>query len=255
MEDIVGRMKNMTFKCDVCGRELKKKNKLKGYTLCPKHMHQLMKHGKFLDKNPRTEKDLNDFIVVDDTAIFNVYDIKAYKIGEFVIDAEDVRKIRYHKWRMDSNGRIITGNSTSKNPKRELSRFLLDITDENIVVDHKDGNPKNNRKSNLRVCTFQENKKNISYMPNNTSGWIGVLWDKQRKKWAPEIRNEYNRWHLGRYTTLEEAVYARFCAEEMLYGEFRNTNKDTERFEMFRMINESRKNEIKNYVLSKINNG
>lgn len=241
----------MSFKCDVCGRDIKKKIRLKGYTLCSKHMHQLLKHGEFLDNNPRTEKDLNDFVITDEGAVFDVYDIHSNKVGEFIVDENDVQKIRYHKWRQDTNGRIITGNCTNKNPRRELSRFLLDVDDER-VVDHRDGNVKNNRRSNLRACTFQENAKNVSSVSNNTSGYIGVHWDSERNKWAPEIRDENRRWHLGRFSNIEEAVYARFCAEEELYGEFRNTNRDREKFELFDTIDDCRKNEIESYVLNKI---
>ena len=244
----------MTFYCDVCGRELRKKIRMYGYTLCSKHMHQLFEHGEFLDNNPRTEKDLNDFVIEGDIAIFNVYNSRSDKVGEFIIDREDVDLIRYHKWRKDTNNRIITGNCTNKNPRRELSRFLLGVTDENLVVDHKDGNPLNNRKSNLRICTQAENKMNLAMTTNNTSGFIGVCWDKQRKRWAPEIRCGHKRWHLGRFDKFEEAVYARYYAEVQLFGEFRNTNRDKEKFELFDQIDLERLEEIKDYVLNKIRN-
>ena len=51
------------YKCDICGRQIFKKNKVKGYVLCSKHMHQLLKYNKFLDSCPRTQNDLNEFFV------------------------------------------------------------------------------------------------------------------------------------------------------------------------------------------------
>lgn len=244
----------MTFYCDVCGRELSKKIRIYGYTLCSKHMHQYLKHGKFLDNNPRTENDLNDFIIEGDIAIFDVYNIRSEKVDEFIVDREDVDMIRYHKWRKDNWGRIITGNCTNKNPRRELSRFLLEVTDEDLVVDHKDGNPLNNRRSNLRICTQANNMMNKARISNNTSGFIGVIWENRRNHWAPEIRCGYKRWHLGRYDKLEEAVYARYCAEVELFGEFRNTNRDDEKFELFDRIDDDRLEEIRDRVLNKIRN-
>ena len=244
----------MTFYCDVCGRELTKKIRMYGYTLCSKHMHQYLKYGEFLDNNPRTEHDLNDFVIEGDIAIFDVYNSRSEKIGDFIVDREDVNFIRYHKWRKDTNGRIITGNCTNKNPRRELSRFLLGVTDEDLVVDHIDGNPMNNTRGNLRICTQAENLFNKAMMSTNKSGFIGVNWDKYRNRWSPEIRCGYRRWHLGRFDSFEEAVYARYCAEVELYGEFRNTNLDEERYELFDRIDLERLDEIRDYVLDKIRN-
>ena len=52
------------YYCEICGREMFKKHSLQGFKcLCSKHMHQLHKFGKFLDSNPRTQKDLNKILV------------------------------------------------------------------------------------------------------------------------------------------------------------------------------------------------
>ena len=82
------------YKCDVCGRKLKKKISMYGYTLCSKHMHQIFKYGKFLDNIQRTNADLNDYVIKGDVAIFNLYNQKNVKNGEFIIDAEDIEKVK-----------------------------------------------------------------------------------------------------------------------------------------------------------------
>jgi hypothetical protein len=89
-------------------------------------------------------------------------------------------------------------------------------------------------------------------MSNNTSDFIGVSWDKTRKRWTPEIVYKEKKCHLGRFKTIEEAVYARFIAEEKLFKEYRNCNKDTDKQKLFEKITEIRKEEIKNYVIKKI---
>ena len=241
------------YKCEICGRGLKKKNRVSGYTVCPKHMHQIRKYGHAIDSNPRSEKDLNEFRIINDKTVeFDVYNIKSEVMGHFIIDREDLKKIRYHKWRMSTNHRIITGNCTNKSPRRELSRFLLDVTDANMVVDHINGDPSDNRKSNLRVCTQNENLFNKSFMSNSLSGIIGVIYDKKRRKWAPEIQKNEIRVHLGRYNELNEAVYVRDYAKRLLFEEFRNTNKDPEKEKMFEIIPENRKSELKEYVYEKL---
>lgn len=142
------------YYCDICGREVNKKIRMGGYTLCSKHMHQLHSHGKFLDNCPRTQKDLNEYIIKDEIAIGGLYDgITSEKINEFIIDAEDLPKIKYHKWRFCHN-HIVTGLPAQKT-QRELSWVILGLDnriEKDIVIDHINCNPRDNRKCNLRIC-------------------------------------------------------------------------------------------------------
>jgi len=240
------------YYCDICDRPLKKKNRLHGFTLCSKHMHQLIKYGFFKDNIQRTNKDFNDYIVKDGIATFNVYDQNNIKVGEFIVDAADIQKIKYKKWRQDSNEHIVTGNCTATNPRRELSRFLLDVEDAASVVDHINGNTRDNRRSNLRVCSQAENVCNKHFMSNNTSGFVGVMWDKQRKRWAPEIMLNQKRCHLGRYDIKENAIYARFVAEKIVFGEYRNFSKDKDLFVLFKSIPTQERQRIAEYVIQKL---
>ena len=79
------------YKCEICGRKTLKKIQLGGYILCSKHMHQLHKYGKFLDNIPRTNNDLNDYIIdkKNNITTFSLYNQKNIKNGEFIIDLED----------------------------------------------------------------------------------------------------------------------------------------------------------------------
>lgn len=48
--------------------------------------------------------------------------------------------------------------------KKTLSRLIMSVTDKNKYIDHINGNPLDNRRSNLRVVSHQENmmnKKNL----------------------------------------------------------------------------------------------
>lgn len=247
-------------KCDVCNRIIKKKYQLKGYALCSKHMHQLHKYNEFKDNIPRTNKDLNNYRVEYETnsAIFDVYNQKNEKIAEFIIDLEDLNKVKYHKWRIDTNNRVITGNCTKKRPRREITHILLDFDKNNektkiLVIDHKDGNTLNNKKENLRICSQSENVCNKHYMSNNISGVIGVSWDNNRKRWSPEVRYKEIRIHLGRYKDFNEAVYVRFIAEQYLFKEYQNADNKENYKKYIDLVSKERKKELKNYVINKIN--
>lgn len=55
---------------------------------------------------------------------------------------------------------------------------------------------------------------------NNTSGVLGVYWDKNRKKWRAAIGFKKKTYFLGRYDSLEDAAAVRKIAEEKLFGNF-----------------------------------
>ncbi len=245
----------MKKKCDICGRKTNRTHRLKGYTLCSKHMHQLHKYGKFLDNIQRTNSDLNDYVIKDDIAIFNLYNQKNVKIGEFIIDKEDLPIVKYRKWRYSHN-HIVTG-LPSKGTQRDLSHVILGVTPNGLndfVVDHINGNANDNRKCNLRVTTQGNNTINKSYMSNNTSGFIGVSYRKDRERYDPEIRIKNKRCHLGYCKTKEEAVYARYIAERIVFGEFANKKEQEKKFEFTKNLSKEKKNAIYTRVISKLKN-
>ena len=70
------------YKCDICGREIFKKIRMKGYTLCSKHMHQILKYGHPLDNNPRTVNDLNDYDICGDSTLLCTWNHEYWKCFE-----------------------------------------------------------------------------------------------------------------------------------------------------------------------------
>lgn len=243
----------MKNKCEICGRETNRIHHLHGYTLCSKHMHQLFNYGKFLDNNPRTNSDLNDYHIIGDDVWFNLYNQKNEKVGEFVIDKEDIEKVKYKKWRYSHN-HVVTG-LPSKGTQKDLSHVIMDFYPKDnpgYVIDHVDGNPNNNRKNNLRICKQSENVINKSFTSNNTSGFIGVSLRKQRGAYDPEIRKGNIRCHLGYTKTLQEAVYKRYIAEQLIFGEFANEAEQNRKYEFTKDLPQEKKNELYNITINKL---
>jgi hypothetical protein len=58
----------------------------------------------------------------------------------------------------------------------------------------------------------------------NTSGHIGVTWDKARHLWASTIAIDRQTVHIGRFESLEEAAYVRDQFALQLYGETAKRN-------------------------------
>lgn len=52
---------------------------------------------------------------------------------------------------------------------------------------------------------------------NNTSGYSGVSYSKNKKKWVAYIKFQYKSISLGTFATKEEAIHARKNAEEKYY--------------------------------------
>lgn len=223
-----------------------------GYTLCSKHMHQLHKYGKFLDNIQRTNSDLNDYKIKGDLVYFNLYNQKNEKIGQFFIDLDDIEKVKYKKWRL-SHSHVVTGQP-AKGEQRDLAHIVLsiDVRNTKIVVDHKDGNPLNNTKANLRICTQSENTLNKSFIGNNTSGFIGVSYRKDRGTYDPDIRKGYTRCHLGNTKSFEDAVYKRYYAEQLLFGEYANQAEQNKKYEFTKNLPEDKKAELRSIVEQKL---
>jgi hypothetical protein len=84
-------------------------------------------------------------------------------------------------------------------------------------MDHINHDRQDNRLSNLRVVTTQENNKNRSAMGDNTSGHMGVGFHKQTGKWRAYIGVDGRQIYLGLFDSLDLAVVERKRAEKK-YG-------------------------------------
>lgn len=81
-------------------------------------------------------------------------------------------------------------------------------------IDHVNRKRDDNRIANLRLCTRAENLQNISVPSTNSSGFIGVRWHKQRKKWNARICVDGREVYLGVFDNRDEAIEARRVAKE-----------------------------------------
>lgn len=88
------------------------------------------------------------------------------------------------------------------------------------LVDHKDGNYKNNKIDNLREATHQENNRNQKLKPNNTSGCKNVTWNKTANKWQVGFTINKKFKYLGTYDDLELADLVATEARDKYFGKF-----------------------------------
>lgn len=182
----------------------------RGY--CQEH-HELLKRHKKLPKINN-----NIYIPHDDYVELFLYSPKDNKTYIVQFDWEDYDFMISHTWSLCRGGKgdIYVRDS---NTQRLLHRLLLGLkVEDKLVVDHIDRNPFNNRRSNLRVCTHQENMWNKGVSPNSKTGVKGVTFDGKRYNASITVKRLYIP--LGKFDTLEEAKEARREAELKYYGEY-----------------------------------
>lgn len=197
----------MPYKCDFCGREMHRKIKSHGHIFCDKHYKQFKKYGHVLDTNPRTICDRNEFHIDGDITYIDLYDQNLNVAGQAIIDTEDLNKVRYTKWKLSSSGYAMNTPKFSGGNKH-MSRVILGV---DTFVDHKNHNRLDNRKQNLRAVTKSQNQMNVNY--------TGVSRTKQGKYYA-YIKLNQKMYNLGQYVFEEEARFARWYAEQLLFKEY-----------------------------------
>lgn len=91
-------------------------------------------------------------------------------------------------------------------------------------VDHKDGNPRNNRPGNLRLALHGRNQSNGGPYKSNKLGLRGVYWRASYKKFVAVIQCDKKRIQLGCFSNAEDAARAYDAAAIKLFGEFAKPN-------------------------------
>lgn len=90
-------------------------------------------------------------------------------------------------------------------------------------IDHIDRDGTNNAISNLRECLPTENQSNKTLSVSNKSGFKGVYWREDRKKWAAAICCSGRTHNLGLFDEAKNAAEAYRLAALKLHGKFAST--------------------------------
>lgn len=77
-----------------------------------------------------------------------------------------------------------------------------------IITDHKNRNGCDNRKNNIRTVTITINNHNSRLQRNNSSGYRGVSWKKDKQKWKAYLMVNNKQVHLGYFTDIKSAALA-----------------------------------------------
>lgn len=140
------------------------------------------------------------------------------------IDKVDTDLMQYRWYITGRDGRYAVRYIPKLNSKLKTTHYLHREIMERVLgrpllpseqVDHIDGNPMNNRRSNLRSVTQSQNMQNARKHRDNQSGYKGVSWQPQMKKWRATIRIDGKQKFLGHFDDPKEAhdAYCRAASE------------------------------------------
>lgn len=141
-----------------------------------------------------------------------------------LVDNDDFDRLNQFKWYNDGRGyavrRIYIGNGESRG--LGMHREIMG-SPSGFEVDHKNMKKLDNRKSNLRICTKNQNQHNRPKLSNNTSGYKGVSWEKRSKKWQVHIKHNGKQYNLGLFKTRHRAAHCYQEAAQKFHKEFART--------------------------------
>lgn len=128
-----------------------------------------------------------------------------------LVDVEDYDYLMQWKWQADKhkNGRFYAKRRMQKK-NIYMHRGILN-TPKGIDTDHVNKDGLDNRRSNLRICSRSQNMMNRGKTNNNISGYKGIHWDKERKKWGVEITINYEKKHLLIYNNAAKQYHKEFA--------------------------------------------
>jgi len=142
-----------------------------------------------------------------------------------LVDDDDFEWLSRFSWRLDSYGYAMrtTARTNSGRTSALMHREILGLfKGDGLCCDHINGDKLDNRRANLRVCSTSDNNRNQRLSKDNTSGFKGVCWNKQSKKWQANITVNWKQKSLGLFATPSQAHDAYQKAAIEFHGDFAN---------------------------------
>ena len=138
-----------------------------------------------------------------------------------LVDDCDCSAVSQHSWhRMGGTRGQYVGTSISG--RTVFMHRLILRPPPGREVDHRNGDPLDNRRANLRLATRSQNNANARKQDNCKSIYKGV--HPQGAGWYAYIYQDLRKVHLGVYRTEEDAAHAYDAAAKELFGEFARPN-------------------------------
>jgi len=167
----------------------------------------------------------NEYFITGDTAEMVLYDKHGNEKDRCLIDAEDIPKCSDTRWSLLAGYVTHTKANGGKQKCIRLQNVVYGFSStREILIDHRDRNTLNNRKTNLRICTRRQNLINNSQAAGE-SGYRGVYPSCGKGRYRARIRHNDHLYQVGTFDTPTEAAIAWNAKALELRGEFAVLNE------------------------------
>lgn len=137
-----------------------------------------------------------------------------------IVSDQDAERLMRHIW-YDQNG-YVARKSEGRNVR--MHREIMSPPKDK-VVDHINGDRRDNRRENLRVCSVAENQRNYKKRSDGkTSKYKGVSLESPGV-WRASIRLGRRLKNLGRFKSEDDAAEAYNQASEKFHGIYGKKNQ------------------------------
>jgi len=198
-------------KVDWCNEEVAKTG------LCNRHYLQMRRHGRILPIS-RNNQAPQEFEFSGEDCLIHLYGRSGSRVATAVIDAEDYDLVKDFRFNYQGERYVRVCGRCRFN-------FLHQLILGRQWVDHIKGDSLNNRRSNLRSCTNQQNQFNQKPQKGRTSKYKGVVKRKNRAKYQARIWLNGKGISLGAFSSEIAAARAYNKAALKYFGEFACLNK------------------------------
>jgi len=140
-----------------------------------------------------------------------------------IVDEVDAHGLKQYKWCFAYRPKMRSCDGyavTNINGKTILMHRMLVDAPCGMEVDHINGNGLDNRRSNIRLATSQQNKANRKVRNDSVTGLKGVTWNQSGKQWMARITVDRKCLYLGCFSTPMDAHLAYRQAAKKHFGEF-----------------------------------
>lgn len=136
-----------------------------------------------------------------------------------MVDDADFDHLNQWKWRMGGDGYVRRGHRQDGKQKAVFMHNEILKPPPGMLGDHRFGNRLDNRRENLRICTYAENARNRRPYKGRTLP-KGVDWPAREQRFRAQIYVNGLKINLGYFLTASEAEAAYIAAAKKYHGEF-----------------------------------
>ena len=154
---------------------------------------------------------------------------EAHKKGHLVCQCDCGKIVEVRRGNLTSGSTRSCGSRECKRDTRHMEKHNPDIevhtpeyVQEELQLEEMINTPFENRRRVSNINRIYNKAYELNKKPQtstrNSSGYVGVFWDKKHRRWVAQIGFRGERIRIGSYQIFDDAVKARKEAEEMLFA-------------------------------------